>query len=61
MSVPPNVDRNAARVVGVNLVEMDGILEEARSDFDRRLEESAPAREFVDESLSKLRKDLAEP
>ena len=65
MSVPPNVDRNAARtwppIVGVNLVEMDGILEEARSDFDRRLEESAPAREFVDESLSKLRKDLAEP
>ena len=58
--VPPNVDRNAARVVGVTLVEMDGIVEEARADRDRRLAELAPAREFVDESLAKLRKDLAE-
>ena len=60
MSVPANVDRNAARIVGVTLVDMDGILEEAHADRDGRLAELAPAREFVDESLAKLRKDMAE-
>lgn len=60
MSVPPNTDRDAARITGTTLVEMDDILVEASVGRDQRLIDLAPAREIVDESLARLRQELAE-
>jgi len=60
MSVPSNIDRDAARAVGARVVGMDDILTEAGVDREERLAELAPARQLVDERLARLRRDLAE-
>lgn len=60
MSVPPNTDREAARATHTEFIDMDGILAEAGADRDDRLIDLAPAREIIDESLARLRRELAE-
>ncbi|MEE8367832.1 MAG: hypothetical protein V3S30_05900 [Thermoanaerobaculia bacterium] len=60
MSVPSNTDLEAARALGVELVEMNEILAEASADRERQLVDLAPARQLVDESLARLRKAMAE-
>jgi glutamyl-tRNA reductase len=60
MAVPPDVDPEAARTVGIERLGMDDISAEAELSRNRRLIELAPARELVDRGLARLRKQLAE-
>jgi glutamyl-tRNA reductase len=60
MAIPPDVDAEAARRLGLELVTMDEISSEAERNRDRRLHEVATAREEIDRSLVDLRRRLAE-
>lgn len=60
MSVPSNTDRSAAESLGATLIDMDTILAAAGADRDERLVDLAPAREIIDKSLERLRKEMAE-
>ncbi|MCM2270547.1 MAG: glutamyl-tRNA reductase [Thermoanaerobaculia bacterium] len=60
LAVPPDVDPDAARAVGLERLGMEEINRIAESQRERRRAESAAAREMVDEALDGLRHRLAE-
>lgn len=60
MAVPPDVDPDACRALGIERIDMDAINSQAESNRAARLVESAQAREQVDEALAKLHDRFAE-
>lgn len=60
LATPANIDRDAARSVGVELVDLDTINAEAERSRRQRLLELGPARELVDATLERLVRTFAE-
>ncbi|MEZ4648670.1 MAG: NAD(P)-binding domain-containing protein [Candidatus Eisenbacteria bacterium] len=60
MAIPPDVDPEAAREVGLPRMTMDEITQTAEASRQSRLLDLAPAREIVDEGLATVRTQLAD-
>lgn len=60
MAIPPDVDPEAARAVGLPRLTMDEIARLAEASRQSRLVDLAPAREIVDQGLSAMRSQLAD-
>ncbi len=57
--VPANIDPAAAEIAGVRLLDMDHLIEEARTRNSAEKPEMAMAREIVDRHLDRLRGEMA--
>jgi glutamyl-tRNA reductase len=57
--VPPNVDPEAARVIGVNRIGMNELIQAAQERRISQLMRLAPVRAAIDERLTRLRGELA--
>ncbi len=57
--LPPNIDPEIARVLGLDRIDLDGLVRTAREERVDHLMRLAPVRAAIDERLARLRSELA--